>query len=93
MSAIPTATRAAANTPHGFPANRLLPYAEETGLPANSDRDTLLRWLAWNDRNGVYLDSDTWAEFGDLTSWRDAWLLVMLACDGEFPPELEPDPR
>lgn len=93
MSAIPAATLAAANTPHGFPVRRLLPYADATGVPVDATRPEILRWLANNDRNGVYLDPDAWAEFGDLTSWRDAWLLVMLACDGDFPPELESGPR
>ena len=44
-------------------------------LRPQSTREDLLSWLQAEDRNGVYLDADVDAEFGD--GWRlseaDAW--------------------
>lgn len=35
-------------------------------------RETLIGWLAWNDRNGVYTDEDSKLEFGKILGKREA---------------------
>jgi hypothetical protein len=32
----------------------------------------LIEWLSWNDRNGVYKDEDSLAEFGNVLSKEEA---------------------
>lgn len=32
----------------------------------------LIDWLSWNDRNGVYKDEDSLAEFGNILSKEEA---------------------
>ena len=32
----------------------------------------LIEWLCWNDRNGVYKDEDSLAEFGNVLSKEEA---------------------
>ncbi|GGH00196.1 hypothetical protein GCM10007415_40150 [Parapedobacter pyrenivorans] len=43
-----------------LPEDRLL-----TEVRAMS-REQLIDWLSWNDRNGIYRDEDSLAEFGNL---------------------------
>lgn len=35
-------------------------------------RIDLIEWLSWNDRNGVYKDEDSLAEFGNVLSKEEA---------------------
>ena len=35
-------------------------------------REDLIKWLSWNDRNGVYKDSESLAEFGNIVSKDEA---------------------
>lgn len=32
----------------------------------------LINWLCWNDRNGVYLDEDSFREFGEILTKKRA---------------------
>lgn len=50
-------------------------------LTATSSREDLIRWLAWNDRNGCYTDSDCAAEGMDPLTTREAWDLVASAVE------------
>ena len=50
-------------------------------LTATSSREDLIRWLAWNDRNGCYTDSDCSAEGMDPLTTREAWDLVASAVE------------
>jgi hypothetical protein len=36
----------------------------------------LIEWLSWNDRNGVYRDEDSLAEFGNILSKEEAIEIV-----------------
>ena len=39
-------------------------------------RYDLIEWLSWNDRNGVYRDEDSLAEFGNILSKEEAIEIV-----------------
>ena len=45
------------------------------------NRDQLIAFLAWNDRNGVYTDEDCEAEGYDLLTLETARLLVVKAIE------------
>ena len=35
-------------------------------------RTSLIEWLSWNDRNGIYKDEESLKEFGNLVSKEEA---------------------
>lgn len=39
-------------------------------------REELIKWLSWNDRNGVYNDSQSLAEFGNIVSKGEAIRII-----------------
>ncbi len=46
---------------------------EELATELNSwSRLALIDWLSWNDKNGVYKDEDSLAEFGNILSKEEA---------------------
>ena len=57
-------------------ANACWPH---TRLDAGSDRETVVNWLAGNDRNGCYLDDDMTAEGWAPMTLADAWRQVAIA--------------
>jgi len=57
-------------------ANACWPH---TRLDAGSDRETVVSWLAGNDRNGCYLDDDMIAEGWAPMTLADAWRQVAIA--------------
>lgn len=34
-------------------------------------REEIINWLCWNDRNGIYRDEDSQAEFGNIMSMEE----------------------
>lgn len=53
--------------------------ADVAKLDVGADRDTLVLWLAGNDRNGCYLDDDMVAEGWAPMTLSDAWRQVAIA--------------
>jgi hypothetical protein len=45
-------------------------------IAADSSREQLLRWLRWNDPNGIYSDAATEAEGYDPITLTVAWELL-----------------
>jgi hypothetical protein len=45
-------------------------------LTPESSRETLLAWLQWNDRNGVYLDHLAIADGAEPMSLDEAWTAI-----------------
>ena len=46
---------------------------EELKVTLNfATRSELIEWLCWNDRNGVYKDTDSLREFGNIVSKEEA---------------------
>ena len=43
-----------------------LPENELLNVVRSMSREELIAWLSWNDRNGVYRDEDSLAEFGNV---------------------------
>lgn len=43
----------------------------------NWSRIDCLRWLKWNDRNGIYLDDECMAEFNAIVSKEEAIELII----------------
>ncbi len=43
---------------------------------SRQSRYDLIEWLSWNDRNGVYRDEDSLAEFGNILSKEEAIEIV-----------------
>lgn len=43
-----------------------LPENELLAIIRAMSREELIEWLCWNDRNGVYRDEDSLAEFGNV---------------------------
>lgn len=43
-----------------------LPENELLAAVRSMAREELIEWLCWNDRNGVYRDEDSLAEFGNV---------------------------
>ena len=43
-----------------------LPENELLAIIRAMTREELIAWLCWNDRNGVYRDEDSLAEFGNV---------------------------
>lgn len=43
-----------------------LPENELLNVIRSMNREELIAWLSWNDRNGVYRDEDSLAEFGNV---------------------------
>lgn len=48
-----------------------------------ADRNSIIRWLAWNDRNGCYTDADCASEGLEPLTLEDAREHLVLAFDGE----------
>ena len=46
-------------------------------LHVDSSRQTLIRWLCWNDPNGCYTDEATAVEDIDPTTLETAWELII----------------
>lgn len=50
---------------------------EELQIVLNSwTREDLIKWLSWNDRNGVYKDTQSLAEFGNILSKEEAIKII-----------------
>jgi hypothetical protein len=50
---------------------------ENLQIELNSwSREELIKWLSWNDRNGVYRDSESLAEFGNIVSKEEAIRII-----------------
>jgi hypothetical protein len=50
---------------------------EELQMVLNSwTREDLIKWLSWNDRNGVYKDTQSLAEFGNILSKEEAIKII-----------------
>lgn len=59
-------------------------------LTATSRRDTLIRWLSWNDPNGFYTDEEAVLEDVDPLTLDTAWELVAEQVADDL--ELDPGP-
>ena len=44
---------------------------------AKWSRLDLIEWLSWNDRNGIYSDEDSMAEFGNVLSKEEAISIII----------------
>lgn len=42
----------------------------------NCSRETIINWLQWNDRNGIYTDEQSLKEFGKILS-REEGIEIM----------------
>lgn len=40
-------------------------------------RESLIEWLSWNDRNGVYKDEESLQEFGNIVSKEEAMEIMI----------------
>ncbi len=53
-------------------------------LDEHSSRAQLIRWLEWNDRNGIYSDAALAREEQDPLTQGEAWKLVEVALEDEL---------
>ncbi|WP_188049342.1 hypothetical protein [Flavobacterium sp. GP15] len=61
------------------------PYYKLMELQENSlnkelnswSREDLIKWLSWNDRNGVYKDEDSLREFDNILSKKEAIKIIV----------------
>ena len=50
-------------------------------LTGDSNREAVIAWLQWNDRNGCYTDADCEAEGMEPLTEIEAWDLLADACE------------
>jgi len=54
-----------------------LPHKEVIILINDLSREDIIEWLSWNDKNGIYEDSQSLKELGNIMS-RDEGVEIML---------------
>ncbi len=62
---------------HPFYRIMELPAKELKAKIASMSREEIINWLKWNDPNGVYSDSDSLREFGEIISKKEGETIML----------------